>query len=273
MMVGREIRFERYAAPAPKKETVLEVENVQALNDRNLPALRGVSFAVAAGEIVGFAGVAGNGQRELAQAITGLRTITGGRIRVEGRDLTNAATRAFIEAGVSYVPADRHGVATVGEMSLSHNSVLRRYREEGFAHGPFMNFKAATDYAHQLIEAYHISTPGTGTPVRNLSGGNLQKVILAREITTQHKLLVIMSATRGLDVGATEFIRNTLDEHRRQGAAIVLISEDLEELLSLSDRIAVLFHGEIMGVLPAAEARIEALGLMMAGQRMEEGAA
>ncbi|MCZ6727677.1 MAG: ABC transporter ATP-binding protein, partial [Acidobacteria bacterium] len=266
LMVGREIKF----ATFPRKEKlgakVLEVERVHALNSRGLPALKGVTFSVAAGEILGFAGVAGNGQQELAQVVTGLLEPTAGSIRFNGADMKDESARGFIDAGVSYVPADRHGVATVGGMSLSHNSVLRRYREPKFGKGPFLNLAAAVGYARRLIQEFNISTPGPDTPVRSLSGGNLQKVILAREMTTRHELLVVMSATRGLDVGATEFVRERLNEHRHKGGAIVLISEDLQELLSLADRIAVLFHGEIMGIVDARKAQIASLGLMMAGQ-------
>ncbi len=270
MMVGREIKFSRYPSSGPGEQKVLEAEGIDALNDRGLPALKKVSLTVSAGEILGIAGVAGNGQKELAQAVAGLRATTGGTIRLQGKDMTKAGARRFSDAGVSYVPADRHGVATVGDMSVSDNSVLRRYREALFGKGPLLNRKASVTYAERLIQEYDISTPSHDTHVRLLSGGNLQKVILAREITTDHALMVIMSATRGLDVGATQFIRDTLNEHRQAGAAILLISEDLEELLSLSDRIAVMFHGEIMGILPAESADIETIGLMMAGQRLEE---
>ncbi len=269
LMGGREIRFETYPKKEDLGEAVLEADGVTALSDRGLPALKDVSFSVAAGEVLGVAGVAGNGQEELAQVITGLRPATGGAIRFKGRDVTGAGAKQIIDAGVSYVPADRHGVATVGDMSLTHNSVLRRYRESRFAKGPFLHLAAAADYAKRLIGEFNIMTPSRETAVRSLSGGNLQKVILAREITTGHELLIVMSATRGLDVGATEFVRQTLNQHRHQGIAIVLISEDLEELLSLSDRIAVLFHGEIMGIVDAAEADAETLGLMMAGSRLE----
>ena len=271
LMVGREIRFEIFPRVDEQGESVLRVAGVSALNDRGLPALRDVSFEVAAGEILGFAGVAGNGQEELAQVVTGLRAVTSGTLTVAGRDMTHAKAGEFIASGVSYVPADRHGVAVVGDMSLTNNSVLRRYREKKFARGPFLDFSIAAAYAQRLIQEYNILTPGPDTPVRSLSGGNLQKAILAREMTTRHRLLVIMSATRGLDVGATEFVRQTLNAHRHEGAAIVLISEDLEELRSLSDRIAVLFHGEIMGIVAAGEVGIERLGLMMAGERLTEG--
>ena len=270
LMVGREIKFETFPRPERRGEPVLVLEGVSALNDRGLPGLTDMSFEVAAGEILGFAGVAGNGQEELAQVITGLRAVTAGSIRVDGKEMTHAKAREFILNGVSYVPADRHGVAVVGDMSLTNNSVLRRYREKKFARGPFLDFSAAADYARRLIDEYNILTPGVETSVRSLSGGNLQKAILAREMTTRHRLLVVMSATRGLDVGATEFVRKTLNQHRHEGAAIVLISEDLEELLSLSDRIAVLFHGEIMGVVDADRAEVESLGLMMAGERRSE---
>lgn len=273
LMVGREIKFQTFPRPRERGEPVLRVEGVSAFNELGLPGLKSLSFEVAAGEILGFAGVAGNGQEALAQVITGLRPPSSGTITVGGRDMTRASARDFILNGVSYVPADRHGVAVVGDMSLSHNSVLRRYREKQFARGPFLHFPAAVAYAKRLIQEYNISTPSHETAVRSLSGGNLQKAILAREMTTSHRLLVVMSATRGLDVGATEFVRKTLNEHRHEGAAIVLISEDLEELLSLSDRIAVLFQGEIMGIVPAERAEIEGLGLMMAGERRAEAGA
>ena len=273
MMVGREVLFDVEREGGQQGDHVLEVKDLTALNNRGLPALRQVGFSVSAGEILGFAGVAGNGQQELAEAITGLRATTGGVIQLDGREMTGAPAREFIDEGVSYVPADRNGVATVANLSLSDNMVLKRYREDRFAKGPFLNRETIDEYADSLIEQFNIVTPGHFVPVRLLSGGNLQKVILAREISTHHRLLVVMYPTRGLDVGATAFIRETLDRHRQEGTAIVLISEDLEELLSLSDRIAVLFGGEIMGILPVGEADIETLGLMMAGSKRTEGGA
>jgi ABC-type uncharacterized transport system ATPase subunit len=267
MMVGKEILFKVLRRDEAAGETVLEVEDLTALSDRGLPALKGIGFTVSAGEILGFAGVAGNGQQELAEILTGLRRPTGGRLRLGGREMGGAPAREFIEAGVAYVPADRTGVASVGNLSLSENVVLKRYRDDRFANGPFLDREVIDTFADGLIDQYNIATPGHDTAVRLLSGGNLQKVILAREISSHHRALIIMSPTRGLDVGATDFIRNTLDRHRREGTAIVLISEDLEELLSLSNRIAVLFGGEIMGTYPVNEAETETLGLMMAGAK------
>ncbi|MDP6086811.1 MAG: ABC transporter ATP-binding protein [Nitrospinota bacterium] len=267
MMMGKEVLFDVQRRGEAAGETLLEVEGLTALNDRGLPALRGVGFTVSAGEILGFAGVAGNGQRELAESLTGLRRPTGGKVRLGGREMGGVPAREFIEAGVAYVPADRTGVASVGNLSLSENVVLKQYRDDRFANGPFLDRETIDTFADGLIDRYNIATPGHDTAVRLLSGGNLQKVILAREISSHHRLLIVMSPTRGLDVGATDFIRNTLDGHRREGTAIVLISEDLEELLSLSDRIAVLFDGEIMGTLPVDRAETETLGLMMAGAK------
>jgi simple sugar transport system ATP-binding protein len=267
MMVGKEVLFDIHQRAHQPGETVLEVRDLEALNERRLPALRGVSFTVSEGEILGFAGVSGNGQGELAETITGLRSTTGGVIRISGQEMIGESARQFIETGISYVPADRNGVATVGNLSLSDNVVPKRYREGEFANGPFLNRERVDEYADGLIDQFNIAAPGHDVPVRLLSGGNLQKVILAREISTHHKLLVVMYPTRGLDVGATAFVRETLDRHRQEGTAIVLISEDLEELLSLSDRIAVLFEGEIMGILPVDKADIETLGLMMAGAK------
>lgn len=267
MMVGREVLFDVEHKDPRLGEEVLEVQNLSVLNDRGLPALKGVSLTVTAGEILGIAGVAGNGQEELAEAITGLRPQTGGMIRLDGREMTGARARDYIEAGVAYVPADRNGVASVGNLSLSENVVLKQYREGRFANGPFLNFDLIDGFADELINRYNIAAPGHEVAVRLLSGGNLQKVILAREISSHHRLLVVMSPTRGLDVGATDFIRKTLDQHRQEGTAILLVSEDLEELFSLSDRIGVLFSGEIMGILPIIDADVETVGLMMAGAK------
>ena len=267
LMVGREVLFRLEKEPCHPGAPVLEVEELEALNDKNLPALRGVSLAVRAGEIVGIAGVAGNGQRELAEVITGLRTATAGQVRVNEACVTNCSPLEMIRAGVGHVPEDRVGVGLVGSMPVSDNLALKGYRGPELSRGPVLVPGAVQDFARRLIDDFHIATPGPETQVKFLSGGNLQKTILARELTACGGLLVAVHPTRGLDVGATEAVRKLLLEQRGQGTAVLLISEDLDELLAVSDRIAVMFEGQIVDVVPAAEADVAALGLMMAGGR------
>jgi len=277
LMVGREVLF-RIEKPGSVVCTdgeppVLEVEQVEALNDRGLPALRGVSLQMCSGEILGIAGVAGNGQSELAEVVTGLRPVTRGRVLVRGQDLTNQPPLRFIEAGVSHIPGDRLGMGLAGNLPVSDNLIMKAYRREPLANGPFLSRRAVLSFARNLIQTFQIVTPTPTSPVRTLSGGNLQKTILAREITASRdfasdhrRILIAIHPTRGLDVGATEAVHRTLLEQRAQGAAILLISEDLEELLALADRIAVMYEGRIMGIVDAASADIEQLGLMMAGE-------
>ncbi|HEY66452.1 MAG TPA: ABC transporter ATP-binding protein [Caldilineae bacterium] len=268
LMVGREVLFRLEKEPVEPGAVVLELRDVHALNDKGLPALRGVSLQIRAGEIVGIAGVAGNGQRELAEVVTGLRPVSSGRILVHGRDVTNCSPREVIQAGVSHIPGDRLGMGLVPNLPVSDNIILKDYRKAPLAQGPFLRKQAVIRFAQELIRRFRIDTPSPATPVRLLSGGNLQRCILAREITAGRGLLVAVHPTRGLDVGATEAVRRMLLEQRAQGAAILLISEDLEELLALSDRIVVLYEGQVMGTVSADEANIEAIGLMMAGSRV-----
>ena len=272
LMVGREVLFRLDKRTCQPGEVALEVVDLEALNDKGLPALRSISLTICAGEILGIAGVAGNGQRELAEVITGLRAATGGRVRVYGRDTTNCSPRQAIEAGVSHIPGDRTGVGLVPNLPVSDNLALKAYRRPPLARGPILDRRALLRFARRLIETFRIATPTAETPARLLSGGNQQRVVLAREITASRGLLIAVHPTRGLDVGATESVRRTLLEQRDQGAAILLISEDLDELFELSDRIAVLFEGRIMGVVSADEAGPEEIGLMMAGQRGTETA-
>jgi len=273
LMVGREVLFRLDKDQTEPGPAVLSLREVEALNDKGLPALRRVSLEVRGGEILGIAGVAGNGQRELAEVVTGLRKTTGGRVLVRGRDLTNQPPRQFIRAGVSHIPGDRLGMGLAGNLPISDNLIMKGYRRPPLSSGPFLIRRAVADFAQRLINLFQIATPSPATPVRMLSGGNLQKTILAREITAGQELfhggatlLVAVHPTRGLDVGATESVQRTLLEQRARGTAILLISEDLDELLALSDRIAVMYEGRIMGVVDAAEADVEHLGLMMAGE-------
>jgi ABC-type uncharacterized transport system ATPase subunit len=271
LMVGREVLFRLEKEDVEQGEVALAVRDLQALNDKGLPALRGVSLEIRSGEILGIAGVAGNGQRELAEVIAGLRPATGGQVLVRGRDVTSLSPREIIQAGVGNVPGDRMGMGLAGNLPLSDNLIMKGYRQPPLSNGPFLVHNAIREFSTRLINLFQIDTPSPATPVKLLSGGNLQKTILAREITAEQGILMAEHPTRGLDVGATEAVRKTLLEERARGAAILLISEDLDELLSISDRIAVIYEGKIMGVMDAERADVQDLGLMMAGARGAEG--
>ncbi|MGA9349902.1 MAG: ABC transporter ATP-binding protein [Anaerolineae bacterium] len=269
MMVGREVLFRVEKEPIEAGEVVLEVRNLRALNDKGLQALKDVSFAIRQGEILGIAGVAGNGQRELAEVVTGLRKTTEGCVFIAGCNLTNCSPRRVIREQVSHVPEDRLGMGLVPNLAVSDNVILKSYRDPPLARGPFLDRLSITRFAARLIEAFSIATPSQETPVKLLSGGNLQRTILAREISVGPRLMVAVHPTRGLDIGATESVRNLLLKQREEGAAILLISEDLDELLTLSDRIAVMYEGEIMGVVDTEGADVGKIGLMMAGTKVQ----
>jgi general nucleoside transport system ATP-binding protein len=274
LMVGREVLFRVSKDKVEPGADVLMLENVSALNDKGLPALRRVSLAIRSGEIVGVAGVAGNGQSELAEVTTGLRSVTEGRIVLRGRDVTGCSSRDFIRQGVAHIPGDRLGMGLAGNLSVSDNLIMKAYRRPPIASGPFLVGRAIYNYARKLTQSYQVMTPSVTTPVRLLSGGNQQKAILAREITAGETmagagsvLLVANHPTRGLDVGAIESVRRILLEQRRRDTAILFISEDLDELLALSDRIVVLHSGEVMGTVEPQSVTLDELGLMMAGER------
>jgi len=265
-MVGRDVLFRLEKPAANLGDERLILSDVEALDDKGLSALRKLSLTVRSGEIVGIAGVAGNGQRELAETICGLRPTTGGTIRVATNPVTNAPPIIMIEAGVAYVPEDRSATGSAPNLSVAENLALKSYRKPGIGGRLFMNRRAMREQARRLIEQFDIATPTAETPTRLLSGGNLQKVILAREISQQPQITIAAYPTRGLDVGATENVRNILLNERNEGAAIVLVSEDLDEIFALSDRIAVLYEGRITGIMPIEEANLEEIGLMMAGE-------
>lgn len=267
LMVGREVLFRLEKRACQPGAVVLEVRDLTAENDKGLPALRGITLQIHAGEILGIAGVDGNGQSELAEAITGLRKATGGSVHIGPHDVTNQPPLRAIQAGVSHIPEDRMGMGAVGNMAVADNLAMKGYRQSPLGTGGVLRYPRILEFARRMIETFRIATPSPQTRVKFLSGGNLQKTILAREITACGGLLVAVHPTRGLDVGATEAVRKLLLEQRDQGAAVLLISEDLEELLAISDRIAVMFEGQIMGIVPAEQATVEALGLMMAGVR------
>ena len=261
LMVGREVAGpERLARVAPVGEPVLELADVRALGDRGVPALSGVSLVVRAGEILGIAGVAGNGQRELAEAITGLRGCSG-TVSLLGCALAAGSPRAAIEAGIAHVPEDRLGTAVAPSLSIAENLALKRYR----LGGRLLRRRAMAAAADELIARYDVKAPGPHAPARQLSGGNLQKVVLGREFAAEPRVLIAASPTRGLDVGAIETVHAHLRDAADRGVAVLLISEDLDEIMALADRIAVLFEGRIVGELDGAAATADALGLLMAG--------
>ncbi|MGB9666485.1 MAG: ABC transporter ATP-binding protein [Candidatus Cryosericum sp.] len=265
MMVGRDVLFRLERGDGEPGPEVLTVEDAQARNDRGLVALDKLSLAVHGGEIMGVAGVAGNGQVELAECITGLRHLTGGHVKINGVDVTNASPCTLAAAGVNYIPSDRLGVGLVPNLSMVENAVLRKYRQQPVSTGAFINYGAACTYADGLIEKYDIAVPLPNAPVKVLSGGNMQKLLLAREIGENPRLLIAEHPTRGLDVGATEFVRKTLLEQRDNGVAVLLISEDLDEILMVADRVAVMYEGRIVGIVDVHDVDIEQIGLMMAG--------
>ncbi len=265
LMVGREVLYDIPKKPFSPGATILELRDVCALDDRGLPALNKVSFSVRSGEILGIAGVAGNGQRELAEVITGLRSASSGSVSVNCTDTTNGSPLDLIKAGVSHIPQDRSSVGAVGDMSVASNLAMKEYRHRPLSFGAFILPRRILAKAKEMIAAFRIATPGPETRVKFLSGGNIQKTILAREIGSCKSLLVAVYPSRGLDVGATEAVRSRLVAQRDDGLAVLFVSEDIDELAQVSDRIAVLFEGRIMGILDAKDADPERVGLLMSG--------
>jgi simple sugar transport system ATP-binding protein len=264
LMVGRSVLEYVEKSPAHPGAVVLSLERVEAENDKGLPALRGVSLQVRAGEIVGIAGVAGNGQSELAQVITGLRPCRG-RIVLNGAETANRPPGEVIRRGVAHVPEDRTGVGTAPNLSVTDNLIMKRYRDAPIAHGWVIDTGQARRVAEHLKADYSITAPSTETAVRLLSGGNLQRLILAREIDGDPKLLVAVQPTRGLDVGAIEGVHRLLLARRDAGAATILLSEELEEVIGLSDRVAVMYEGRLKGPFDVDEINVTGLGILMTG--------
>jgi len=261
MMVGRETFGVCREEERTGIEPVLQVERLCVTDDQGLSALKEVTLTVHAGEILGIAGVGGNGQKELAETLCGVRQPTAGRVLVGGQELTGATPARFTAAGVGRIPEDRQ-TGVVGELSVAENLALEHLSE--FVKGGVLDRQAIQRHAQELIQQFQIKARPTDR-TRTLSGGNLQKLILARVLSRQPRTVIAPQPTRGLDVGATEYVRNQLLQQRARGAAVLLISEDLDEILALADRIAVIYEGEIVGVLPAGDADIEQLGLMMSG--------
>jgi simple sugar transport system ATP-binding protein len=266
LMVGREVSLAaRVERALEVGEPVLEVSSLWAQGDRGGDALRGIDLTLRAGEILAIAGVAGNGQRELAETITGMRMPTRGEIAVGGRRLRGGDARDAIRAGVAHVPEDRLHTGVAPSLSISSNVVLKSYRAGHVTRGPLLRLRAIRKYAAGLIVRYDVRGGGPELPARQLSGGNLQKVVLAREFEGSPRVLVVASPTRGLDVAAIETVHRYLRQAAEGYVGVLLISEDLDEILALADRVAVMYEGAIVGERDASSATVEELGLLMAG--------
>ena len=272
MMVGREVLLQVDKPAAHPGDPLLQVDNLSVIDDRGLEAVRDVSFQVRGGEIVGLAGVDANGQSELIDAIAGLRHVASGRIVVDGHDITNAAAKEALDAGIGHIPEDRHRRGLILPFSLTENFALHSYRVPPNSHRGFLNLGAMADRARRLLEEFDVRGGQPSTPAGSLSGGNQQKVVLAREIDGDPKVLIAAQPTRGLDVGAIEFVHHRLVEQRDAGRAVLLVSLELEEILSLSDRILVIYEGRIVGEFPPT-ATEETLGFAMTGGTRGEEAA
>jgi len=265
MMVGHDLVLTTREPREMFGDPVLSVQNLSVPGDRGLQAVHDVSFDVRGAEVVGVAGVSGNGQRELAYGLAGLRTPSVGTVILDGQDVTALNVQDHIEAGIAYVPQSRLGMGLAPGLTTEHNLGLKAYRRPPFSNGPWLRAAAFNEQGEALIEKYDIRGVRPGLPIRLLSGGNLQKALIAREVTLEPKVLIARSPTRGLDVGATDAVRNVVLSERDRGTGVLLISEDLDELLALSDRLIVMFDGGIVGEMPAEEATAEKLGLLMGG--------
>jgi simple sugar transport system ATP-binding protein len=266
MMVGREVILTVEKEKAQPAGVVLELRDLRAKSDLGEPALRGVSFDVRAGEIVGVAGVQGNGQTELVEVITGLRHADGGSILIAGAEMTNASPRRITEEGQScHVPEDRHHHGMVDSYSIAHNLVLNTYYQPPFARMGTINETAIREHARTLVETFDVRTPTVELEANNLSGGNQQKMVVAREFSRPIRLLIAAQPTRGIDVGSIEFIHSQIVSKRDEGVAVLVVSSELDEIMALADRIVVMYKGEVIDTVPRERATREGLGLLMAG--------
>jgi ABC-type uncharacterized transport system ATPase subunit len=265
LMVGRAVELVVEKGPSNPGDDVLVLQDVYALDQRRLPAVKGVSLTVRGGEILGIAGVDGNGQNELVEVITGMRRATSGKVLLKGTDITNWDPRRLSGKGVVHIPADRHRHGLVLDFTVAENMVLQTYYKPPFTRGTSLNWDAIRHEARRMIEEYDVRTPSEDTRAGSLSGGNQQKVIVARELSRSPELVVAAQPTRGLDVGAIEFVHSRLVKARDEGKAVLLVSLELDEIMALADRIAVMYEGVIVGIIDRDEATEEQLGLMMAG--------
>ena len=269
LMVGRDVILEVDKTEAMLGDEILNVINLHVQDDRGLPAVEGVSFGLQRGEILGVAGVQGNGQTELVEALTGMRPVASGRFFIMSEDLTDASPRKVTEQGVGHVPEDRQRDGLVSSFTVMHNLVLCTYYQDAFSHSIVVDDRAIAENARALVGQYDVRPPIINNIAGGLSGGNQQKVIVAREFSREVELLIASQPTRGLDVGSIEFIHRQIVRMRDEGAGILLVSSELDEVLSLADRVAVMFEGEIIDILPIEDADRDTVGLRMAGVRDE----
>ena len=271
MMVGRSVSFVTEKEEAKPKDVVLQISDLIVNENRGVPAVKELSLDVHAGEIVGVAGIDGNGQSELIQAITGLRKVKSGSITIKGREVVGLSPRKITEMQVSHVPEDRHRDGLVLEMMLSENIALQTYYKEPLSNKGVLNYNQINSYARKLMEEFDVRAASELVPAGALSGGNQQKAIIAREVDRNPDLLIVSQPTRGLDVGAIEYIHKRLISERDKGKAVLVVSFELDEILNLSDRIAVIHDGKIQGIVKPSETNKQELGILMAGGKIKEG--
>jgi simple sugar transport system ATP-binding protein len=264
-LVGRDVIFRIERANVVQGAPVLQVDNLSAQSDKGVSALDGVSFTIHEGEILGLAGVSGNGQRELVEVLAGLRKPEGGRVLLDGVDITGASSFKRWELGVGYIPADRIDMGSISDFSLVENTAMNYYFDKAFFRRGALDYKRIRELTQDIISEYGVVASSPDAKAKTLSGGNLQKLILARVLSRKPRLVIVELPTQGLDIGATEFVRNKLVEAKQQKAAVLLISEDLDETLDLSDWVAPVYEGKFMDIIPRKEASRENVGAMMAG--------
>ena len=272
MMVGRSVSFKTEKGPSEPKEVVLSIENLVVNENRGVPAVKNLSLELRAGEIVGIAGIDGNGQSELIQAITGLRKVKSGSIKIKGKEVVGLHPRQITEMSVGHVPEDRHRDGLVLDMMISENIALQTYYKEPLSKNGILNYPNITSYAKKLMEEFDVRAASEVVPAKALSGGNQQKAIIAREIDRDPDLLIVSQPTRGLDVGAIEYIHKRLIQERDNGKAVLVVSFELDEILNVSDRIAVIHDGKIQGIVTPETTNKQELGILMAGGQVKEGA-
>ena len=268
-MVGREVIFRIEKTKVEKGKTILQVENLTAFSDKGFKALKGVSFSICEGEIFGVAGISGNGQQELVEALAGLRNAESGKVFLDGKDITHSSSLKRWQLGTGYIPSDRNGVGSIADFSLVENTNMNYYFDKAYSQRGTLDYKKIRNLTREIISEYSVATPGPDIKAKSLSGGNLQKLILARVLSRKPRLIIADLPTQGLDVGATEFVRNKLIEAKKARACVLLISEDLDEVLELSDWVAPIYEGQFMGILPGEAAKREIVGAMMAGINLE----
>jgi simple sugar transport system ATP-binding protein len=269
-MVGREVIFDTERTRVEKGQPILQVDKISARSDKGFLALNGVSFSIREGEIFGIAGVSGNGQQELGEVLAGLRKSEGGTVVLQGKDITHTSSLTRWQLGVGYIPPDRIDVGSIGDFSLVENTAMNFYFDEEFSQRGTLDYGKIRKLTEEIVSEYGVAAPNADVKAKNLSGGNLQKLILARVLSRRPRLLIANLPTQGLDVGATEFVRNKLMEAKAENAGVLLISEDLDEVLSLSDWVAPIYEGKLMGIIPGEQAKRESVGAMIAGSQLEE---